>query len=133
MSRPGAPIPMAPESAPTQGRAAGRDLRVPPIRGVIASEVEWATGRELCVHLFRHVIAHEVEHATGRSTAAAVFLGHDARQQHGTVWVYATDGTFAEAAEIAAACYGWPDRWPTALPEWSLLARALGLDPGAES
>jgi len=69
---------------------------------------------------------------TGRASAAAAFLGHDRTSVHGTTGVYLIDAVFEEVAEVAAACYGWPDQWPTALPEWPLLARALNLPTGNE-
>jgi hypothetical protein len=60
------------------------------------------------VHAFRHVVVHEVEAVTGRASAAAAFLGHDRSSVHGTTGVYTIDATFEEAADVAAACYGWP-------------------------
>lgn len=92
----------------------------------------WADGRELRAHAFRHVMAQEVVAVTGRVSAATALLGHDRTSAHGTTGVYTLDATFEEAADVAAACYGWPDRWPTALPEWPLLAHQLGLPTATE-
>ena len=93
---------------------------------LLHAEHDWARGHAVRVHLLRHTLGQQLLSFGASVAQVAAFLGHERTALMGTTGIYlvSADGQ-DERLIVARQFMGWPDQWPTWMPEWHLLELLL--------